>query len=166
MLPARFRATKTDRRLDLIIYDLCCEAEHRFEGWFVSPQAFEQQLADGLIECPLCGNKEVRRVVSPLHLASEKKSGVEQAQVATKSPRPLFNPEEAIAFYSRAVQSLLKDSEDVGAGFAEEARRIHYEEIPARTIHGQASDEDFEELKDEGIDVMKLLVFRNQDDLN
>lgn len=150
----------------MIIYDLCCEAEHRFEGWFASPQAFEQQLADGLIDCPLCGNKEVRRVVSPLHLASEKKAEVGQVEALVKNSRPPSSTEEAIAFYSQAIQSLLKDSEDVGTGFAEEARRIHYEEAPARTIHGHASDEDFEELQDEGIDVMKLVVFRNQDDLN
>lgn len=147
----------------MIIYDLCCEAEHRFEGWFASPQAFEQQLVDGLVNCPLCGAKGIRRVVSPPHLSS---SNVERVEVAAKNSRPPTNQEEAIAFYSRAVQSLLQDSEDVGSGFAEEARKIHYEEAPARTIHGKASDEDFEELKDEGIDVMKLVVFRNQDDLN
>jgi hypothetical protein len=84
----------------------------------------------------------------------------------TKCGSVAVTAKEALAFYNRAVTAILENSEDVGARFVEEARKIHYDETPARKIHGQASDDDFEELKDEGIDVMKLVVFKNQDDLN
>lgn len=90
----------------------------------------------------------------------------ESVESVPATAKTVLSPEHAIAFYSEAVKRLLQGSEDVGSGFAEEARKIHYHEAPSRSIRGQASDEDFEELKEEGIDVIKLLVFRDQEDLN
>ena len=68
--------------------------------------------------------------------------------------------------YRTAVEYLLANSDNVGTRFVEEARKIHYDEVPARTIHGQASDEDFEELQSEGIDVTRLLIFKKREELN
>ena len=43
----------------MVIYDLICDAEHRFEGWFQSPEDSERQAANGLISCPTCGRCEM-----------------------------------------------------------------------------------------------------------
>jgi hypothetical protein len=47
-------------------------------------------------------------------------------------------------------------SEDVGERFPEEARRIHYDEAPKRSIRGVASRADAASLAEEGIEVMPL----------
>jgi hypothetical protein len=56
------------------------------------------------------------------------------------------------------LDELLTQSEDVGAQFPEEARRIHYHEAPARSIRGQATPEQHEELVEEGIPVARLPI--------
>ena len=56
----------------------------------------------------------------------------------------------------KALRQLIAHSDNVGAGFAEEARKIHYEEVPKRSIRGQATREEAAELREEGIDFMSL----------
>ena len=41
----------------MIVLDLHCSNEHRFEGWFGSAAAFEEQLARALVSCPVCGSR-------------------------------------------------------------------------------------------------------------
>jgi hypothetical protein len=60
--------------------------------------------------------------------------------------------------YSRMLDELLSKSEDVGREFPSEARRIHYEEAPARAIRGQATQQEHQDLVDEGIPVARLPV--------
>jgi hypothetical protein len=60
--------------------------------------------------------------------------------------------------YSRLLDEILKRSEDVGTEFPAEARRIHYEEAPARMIRGEATQEEHEALVEEGIPVARLPV--------
>ena len=143
----------------MIVYDLECASEHRFEGWFASKEDFSAQSARGLVSCPTCGAQQVRRVPSVTRF----NSGAIEPQAA-KQPAP---PAEfagkdpgAIAqiLYSRLVDEMLQKSEDVGAAFPEEARRIHYQEAPARSIRGQATSDEHAELLDEGIAVLRLPV--------
>jgi len=56
------------------------------------------------------------------------------------------------------LRKVLANTENVGERFAEEARRIHYNETPARSICGMTTPEDAKALIDEGIEVMSLPV--------
>jgi hypothetical protein len=58
----------------------------------------------------------------------------------------------------RALREVLEKTENVGDRFAEEARRIHYNEAPARNIRGVTTPEDARALVEEGIEVMPLPV--------
>ena len=60
--------------------------------------------------------------------------------------------------YSRMLDQLLEKTEDVGTRFPEEARRIHYQEAPARGIRGQATQQEHDELLDEGIQVARFPI--------
>jgi hypothetical protein len=78
----------------------------------------------------------------------------------------MLNPRgELLDAYRQLVAALVANSEDVGKEFAREARRIHYIEAPERSIRGQASNEEFEALRDEGIEVLRIAVI-NKEDLN
>lgn len=136
------------------IFDLLCGAGHRFEGWFASAEDYGTQRAKGLVCCPTCGAQEVDRVPS----ATRFNTGAVEPQAAP--PVPAGHDALALAqkLYSRMLDELLTKSEDVGAQFPEEARRIYYKEAPSRSIRGQASQEDHDALVEEGIPVARLPV--------
>lgn len=148
----------------MIIYDLCCDNEHRFEGWFRSPADFDAQLGQGLIRCPQCESETVRRVPSVVAIGSHAEATAAEPSRATTAT---FNAASANAqikaLYQQLVSAVMAASEDVGTGFAEEARRIHYNEAPERPIRGQTTDEEYEALQDEGIEVIRLAVPRKEE---
>lgn len=170
-----------------IIYDLECEYSHRFEGWFRSIDNYEEQRASGLLQCPECGTSSVRKVPSRLNIGSravdpdlaldhapnltarpaDAEAAVDQGKTGIE-PIQLNKVDVATAFVmaKQAIQALIRHSEDVGSQFAEEARKIHYQEAPLRAIRGQASAEEFEELRDEGIDIIALPNLPLDEELN
>ena len=56
------------------------------------------------------------------------------------------------------AKRIVANTVDVGSNFAEEARKIHYGEVKARGIRGQASRAQTDSLIEEGIAVMPLLM--------
>jgi len=136
------------------IFDLLCVAGHRFEGWFASAEDYGTQRAKGLVSCPTCGAQEVDRVPS----ATRFNTGAVQAQPAAAAPVGHDPLALAQKLYSRMLDEMLTKSEDVGRQFPEEARRIYYKEAPARSIRGQASQEEHDALVEEGIPVARLPV--------
>lgn len=129
------------------VLDLQCPHGHRFEGWFASTDDFEAQLSRKLVECPVCGATEVSRMPYAPRLNL---SGATQTR-----------PAESHALQAqvmRALREVLEKTENVGERFAEEARRIHYNEAPARSIRGVTTPEDAQALVEEGIDVMPLPI--------
>jgi hypothetical protein len=145
----------------MIVFDLLCAGGHRFEGWFASAGDFASQKKRKLLSCPACGAGDVKRVPSAARVnlgapAPEPKPAREGAKTPEMEGKDPF----AIAqmLYSRMLDELLTKSEDVGSKFPEEARRIYYQEAPARAIRGQATDQEHDELVDEGIPVARLPV--------
>jgi hypothetical protein len=138
------------------VLDLKCSHEHRFEGWFASTEEFESQLSRKLVACPVCSTTDVSRMPSAPRLNLSSARGEAAPQVAQAETAP-----EAAALQARALQfmrELIEKTENVGERFAEEARRIHYNEAPARSIRGVTTPEDAHALLEEGIDVMPLPV--------
>ncbi len=66
------------------------------------------------------------------------------------------NDESMRSMMLQMARHIVANSEDVGERFPEEARRIHYEEAPKRSIRGMASKDEAAELRDEGIEVMPV----------
>jgi len=142
----------------MIVFNLRCENSHRFEGWFASSDDFEQQLEGKLVACPLCGSAGVVRLPHTSHIRTggkdrERTPGVPPA--GTVSQQYANVGSELLA---RIVAHVVENTEDVGAAFPEEARKIHYRELPDRRIRGTASREEVEALKDEGIEVVALPI--------
>ena len=143
----------------MIVFDLLCGEGHRFEGWFGSADDFARQRDRSLLSCPACGSGKVSRVPS----ATRANLGAPEPKTP-KAPSPVKTPEMegkdpfAVAqmLYSRMLDELLTKSEDVGKEFPAEARKIFYQEAPARAIRGEASAREHEELLDEGIPVARL----------
>jgi hypothetical protein len=151
----------------MIIYDLDCENNHRFEGWFQNAGAFETQLEARLVCCPQCDSHNVRRVPSAVAISGHHVAPInEMPSVSSSMPTstalmPVGT--QAMALYRQLVQTIITHSEDVGPSFADEARKIHYNEAPQRPIRGQASEDECDALRDEGIQILSLPLPRDED---
>ena len=146
----------------MIVFDLLCGEGHRFEGRFGSAGDYASQRERKLLSCPSCGSAKVERVPS----AARVNFGAPEPEKPQKAAQPARTPEMegkdpfAIAqmLYSRMLDDLLTKSEDVGREFPSEARKIFYKESAARPIRGQATNEEHQDLVDEGIPVARLPV--------
>lgn len=136
----------------MIVYDLICRDQHRFEGWFTSGGDFTSQQSRGLLNCPVCGGAHVEK----LPAAKIRKQPMEPA-VSAPSSTARRRPGDQIDA-SRIIDYILTHSEDVGRGFAEEARKIHYQESPQRSIRGVATISEAEDLHEEGVAVFTLPI--------
>ena len=148
-----------DNRSIMKVLDLQCAGQHGFEGWFGSEDDFTSQLARGLVTCPMCGDTTISKKLSAprLNLGHHAKSAVAQqpAQdvVASNDTQVALQ-----AAWLGMARRILASTDDVGEQFAEEARKIHYGEVPRRGIRGKASAAESEALVDEGIEVMQLAL--------
>ena len=141
----------------MIVFDLQCRKGHRFEGWFGSAKDYASQKKRGLLSCPACGGTSVERALS----APRINTGAQAPKPAPqKTPEMEGKDPFAVAqiLYSRMLDEILTKSEDVGAKFPEEARKIFYSESPARAIRGQATQEEHDAMVDEGIPVARFPI--------
>ncbi|MDE1182717.1 DUF1178 family protein [Paraburkholderia sp.] len=136
------------------VLDLQCSHGHRFEGWFASTDDFESQQSRKLVECPLCGANEVSRLPSAPRLNL---SGASARQAPSQASGGA-GVADMQARVMRALREVLEKTENVGDRFAEEARRIHYNEAPVRNIRGVTTPDDARALVEEGIEVMPLPI--------
>ncbi|MCX7634166.1 MAG: DUF1178 family protein [Syntrophales bacterium] len=131
----------------MIIYDLRCANDHKFEGWFKDRAAFEQQRDQKLVTCPVCGNTDTRIVPHSVNVV-----GRERETVGEKRPSAI-SPLE----YLRLLHEFIdKHFENVGDRFADVAIKIHYGEDERRNIRGTTTPEDEETLREEGIPFVKI----------
>ena len=137
----------------MIVFNLACSLGHPFEGWFASADDFSKQQAHGLVACPICNDSHVEKGLSAPRLnmgrvAATHNNGSENEQQA-------YLGSEAMIL-RQFKQFILANTENVGAEFAETARRMHYGEEGHRNIRGRVSSQLAEELRDEGIETLAI----------
>lgn len=139
----------------MIVYDLACDNGHKFEGWFGSVADCDGQLAERRVLCPLCGSGSVAKLPTASHVNTHA-HGRERPSDAPAASSPPQYANVASEVLTRLIDYVMKNTEDVGAAFPEQARKIHYGEAPERRIRGTAAADEVKELKEEGIDVLPL----------
>ena len=137
----------------MVVYDLICKKNHRFEGWFPSFEGFQEQAAKKLISCPTCGSTKVEKMVHACAVLSnrgdkEKKEAPAQTE---KAPSVQLTPAEAKELFIRLNHYVRENFEDVGPRFAEVARTIFHGESEKKAIHGTSTPEERAELDEEGV---------------
>lgn len=132
----------------MIRYALVCAQDHEFEGWFGASADFDDQQARGLLECPVCGSRDVRKQIMAPSVVGARKT------VQDESPaRMQAMMMEAMGRVRRHVE---ENFDDVGDAFAREARAIHEGRAEERGIYGQASPKEVRELVEDGVPVAPL----------
>ena len=142
------------------VLNLQCSTGHGFEGWFASHDDYDEQRARGLLSCPVCNSPEVSKLPSAPRLNLGADSPVAPAADPSVASQDVaqVSPQQLQAAWMKMVRHVMAHTEDVGAQFAEEARKIHYGEREQRNIRGQASRAETEALLDEGIEILPLPV--------
>ncbi len=135
----------------MIVFDLYCDQNHTFEGWFQDRRSFDIQKEQGLLTCPICGSKNVHKIPSAVTVCtrSQEKSPGKDGDTSENALKEVLN---------KIYNVVKKNTEDVGMGFAQEALKIHYGVAKARNIRGVATSEEEKMLKKEGISFIKIPV--------
>lgn len=132
----------------MIRYALICDHDHDFEGWFGSSSDYDDQQARGLLECPMCGSRGVKKQIMAPAVAGTKKT-VREAEPAKMQAMMM----EAASRIRRHVE---ENFDDVGDAFAAEARAIHEGRAEDRGIYGQATPQEVRELVEDGVPVAQM----------
>lgn len=150
----------------MIRYNLRCEKGHAFESWFQSSAAYEAQEKRKLVSCPSCGSVKVERAIMAPQIVSRK--GREQAAPAPavsaeatgseSTPLLMAQELELRAKLKELRDHIVKNADNVGERFPNEARKMHYGDIEHRPIYGEASADEARALIDEGVEVSPLPV--------
>lgn len=161
----------------MIRYALACDRAHAFESWFRDSAGFDEQVARGLVTCPVCGSPRVEKQIMAPAVARTDRDGPspppEEREGEILPPVPagptpmMVMGEREMAFRAllRAVRDhVVSTAEHVGPRFAEEARRMHEGLSEFRAIYGEATAEEAQALAEEGIDALALPAF--PDDMN
>jgi hypothetical protein len=133
----------------MIAFDLICANGHKFECWFKNGDAYEEQKSNALICCPVCQNRHVEIVLSPVSI--RKHAGGKPENV---DPQRLLN---------QIYEYIDKNFEDVGLNFTREAIKMHYGDAEKRNIKGQTLPNEEKILKEEGISFFKIPILKRLD---
>jgi len=154
----------------MIHYNLRCERGHAFESWFQSSAAYESQEKRKLVNCPVCGSAKVERaIMAPRIVGKKGRDKAEPAPAAAApadSTAPASTPTPLLMAQERELRAKLKELRDhivknadnVGERFPNEARKMHYGDIEHRPIYGEASPDEARALIEEGVEVSPLPV--------
>lgn len=144
----------------MIKYALHCESGHGFEGWFRNSEDFEQQIAQGHLQCPVCGSLEITKaLMAPSVSGTRSQDAVGSDEKSASLPAASLTAEQQSQMQDmfRALRKTVVESSDyVGDKFADEARKIHYEEAEKRGIYGEATLDEVKSLAEDGIDCLPL----------
>jgi hypothetical protein len=162
----------------MIRYNLVCAKGHEFESWFANSAAYDKQARRGLLECPNCGSTKVEKALMTPRLGRSNKSDrivpavpepaaattPEPAAPETPAPVAMISPQEQElrTKLKELREHLVKNAENVGGRFPEEARKMHYGEKEHRSIYGTASPDDAKALHEEGIEFAPLPVLPDE----
>ena len=164
----------------MIKYTLVCDARHGIEGWLRNSDDFDSQRARQLVTCPGCGSAKVEKgLMAPAVSTARSREGrgiaapvqpqTHHEPAVPSAPKPVEPPlqpsallpgdvqqKEMVEAFRQARARIIENSENVGTGFADEARKIHYGEAEERSIYGETTPKDAVDLIEEGISVMPL----------
>lgn len=149
----------------MIHYDLICESGHEFDGWFSDSAAFDAQAKRGLVTCVHCGSAKIEKqlMVPGISVKGNRKPEAQKPETS-EAQKPVlasaFDPrqQKLIQMMREMRKAVEENAEYVGDRFADEARKMHYEEAEKRGIYGETTAKDAKALIEEGIEIHPLPV--------
>lgn len=150
----------------MIRYALHCDRDHQFESWFQSSSAYDSQVKRKLVTCPICGSAKIdKAIMAPRIVGKKGRAAPPPEPVTTTAPEAaqpgstslmMAQERELRAKLKELRDHIVKNADNVGERFANEARAMHYGDKEHRPIYGEASPDEAKSLIDEGIEVSPL----------
>jgi len=135
----------------VIIYDLKCEKGHAFEGWFKDRQAWILQNSQKLVSCPVCSSAKVEIVPSSIAIMGR------NSRITGNNQEKEVSPVQALQVLRQYID---KNFEDVGNKFAEVALKMHCGDEEKRNIKGTTTPQEENNLKEEGVQFIKIPLLK------
>jgi hypothetical protein len=158
----------------MIRYALNCDQGHEFESWFPSSAAYDSQAKRKLVSCPHCGSVKVQKAIMAPQIARKKgrdraseavaaeapavATATEATPESTSTPLLMAQERELRAKLKQLRDHITSTADNVGTGFPNEARKMHYGEIEHRPIYGEATTAEARALIEEGVEVAPLPI--------
>jgi hypothetical protein len=150
----------------MIRYSLRCDRDHAFESWFQSSAAYDSQVRRKLVTCPACGSAKVEKAIMAPRIVGKKgrekaapAPAAETAPAVNESTSLMMAQERELRAKLKELRDhIVKNADNVGERFPNEARKMHYGDIEHRPIYGEASAEEARSLIEEGVEVSPLPV--------
>ena len=133
----------------MIKYNLKCENKHEFESWFSDSRDFDRLKNKNLIECIFCRSKKIEKSIMAPRISNpnlQKKQKDITLLEMKKFKKDLRNLRKFVE----------KNFEYVDHNFANKVREVYYDKKSKKNIFGTTTDEEREELKEEGIDLVSI----------
>ena len=133
----------------MIKYNLKCESGHEFESWFSGSEEFEKLNKKKLLECIYCSSKKIdKSIMAPM--ISSPKDRDEQIEIVGKDYE---NEKNKLLKLRRYIE---KNFDYVGKDFSKKVREVYYDKKNKKAIYGTTTQEERQELADEGIDLLSI----------
>ena len=151
----------------MIRYTLHCERDHAFESWFQNSSAYDSQVRRKLVTCPVCNSTKVEKAIMAPQIVSKKgrdnavpapAAAPVEAPATESTPLLMAQERELRAKLKELRDHIVKNADNVGERFPNEARKMHYGDIEHRPIYGEASPDEARALIEEGVEVAPLPV--------
>ena len=154
----------------MIRYTLRCERDHGFESWFQSSSAYDSQVRRKLVTCPVCNSTKVEKAIMAPQIVSKKgrdnaaptpaptQAAPAETTAGESTPLLMAQERELRAKLKELRDHIVKNADNVGERFPNEARKMHYGDIEHRPIYGEASPDEARALIEEGVEVAPLPV--------
>ncbi len=149
----------------MIRYRLKCEKRHEFEGWFANSTRLRPAGQARPGDLPAVRNAQGRKGPDDARHRQGRQAQARQQAQRRSAPAPAQPEAHRLAAHGELAAAMRKlraeveaKSEYVGERFSEEARKIHYEETPARGIYGEATRDEARALSEEGIEFFPLPI--------
>jgi len=150
----------------MIRYTLRCEKDHAFESWFQSSSAYDQQVKRKLVTCPACGSDRIKKAIMAPRIVGKKgrDRAAQPPPAPASSEAPASESTSLMMAQERELRAkikelrdhIVKNADNVGERFPNEARAMHYGDKEHRPIYGEASPDEARALIDEGVEVSPL----------
>ena len=133
----------------MIKYNLKCENDHEFESWFADSSEFERLNKKKLLECIYCSSNKISKTIMAPMVTAAKSEDINKSFFDKKISREKND-------LVKLRNYIEKNFEFVGDKFSEKVREVYYDKRSKKSIYGTATNEEREELAEEGIDLLTI----------
>ena len=130
----------------MIKYNLTCKCSCTFDSWFATSEEFERLMKNKMITCIECNSNKVNKSIMAPNVSGSKKKSEQDVKFQK-------NIKKKILEYQKFIK---ENCRYVGDNFAREARSIHYDKKETKGIYGKVTEEEMEELDEEGIETTTI----------